>query len=52
MVLTLSPSWPLVGIILILIGFLVKFEIQVVDQDDQQEISPSKKIKPPNEFKG
>ena len=49
---TVSPSWPVVGLILILIGLLVKFEVQVIDSDDHEEIKPSKKVKGQNEVKG
>jgi len=42
---SVSPSWPVVGIVLILIGLLVKFEVQVIDSDDQEGIKPSKGVK-------
>ena len=42
---TVSPSWPVVGVILILIGLLVKFEVQVIDPDENEEIENSKEIK-------
>ena len=50
---TVSPSWPVVGLVLILIGLLVKFEVQVLDSDDQEEIKSSKEVKGQNgEVKG
>ncbi len=36
------PSWPLVGVLLILLGLFVKFEIQVVDSEDQDQIKGQK----------
>ena len=47
-----SPSWPAVGIVLILIGLMVKFEVQVIDSDDQEEIKSSKEVKGQNEING
>ena len=41
---SVSPSWPVIGIVLILIGLLVKFEVQVIDSDDSEEIVKGKKI--------
>ena len=39
-----SPSWPVIGLVLILIGILVKFEVQVIDSDDQENINSSKEV--------
>ena len=49
---TVSPSWPVVGVVLILIGLLVKFEVQVIDSDDQGDINGPKEIKGQNGVKG
>ncbi len=43
--LTLSPSWPVVGLLLILIGAFVKFEVKVVDPGDKNEIKSQKEMK-------
>ena len=48
----ISPSWPVVGLVLILIGVLVKFEVQVIDSDDQEKIKSSKEVKGQNGVKG
>ncbi len=47
-----TPSWTLVGIVLILIGLMVKFEVQVIDSDDQETINGSKEVKGQKEIKG
>ena len=47
--LTISPSWPLIGLSLILIGLLVKFEVQVIDSDDQNEFKGPKEVKGQND---
>ena len=47
-----SPTWPLVGIVLILIGLMVKFEVQVIDSDDQEGVKPSKEVKGQKGVKG
>ena len=52
MILTASHSWPVVGLVLILIGLLVKYEVKVIDSDDQEEIKPSKKVDGQNGVKG
>ena len=49
---TVSPSWPVVGLVLILIGLVVKFEVQVIDADDPEEIKGSKEVKGENGVKG
>ncbi len=41
---SISPSWPVVGLVLILIGLMVKFEVQVIDPDDQKEIKRQKNV--------
>ena len=46
-----SPSWTLVGVVLIAIGFLVKFEVQVIDSDDQEDLKSSKEVKGQNGVK-
>ena len=46
-----SPSWPLVGFVLIAIGLLVKFEVQVIDSDDQEDLKSSKEVKGQNGVK-
>ena len=48
---TVYPSWPVVGLALILLGLLVKFEVQVIDSDDQEEIKSSKGVKGQNGVK-
>ncbi len=47
-----SPSWQLVGLVLILIGFFVRFEVQVVESDGDQEIKSQKGVKGRNEING
>ncbi len=42
---TVTPSWPVVGVVLILIGLMVKFEVQVIDSDDNEDITNSKEMK-------
>ena len=49
---SVSPSWPVVGLVLILIGLLVKFEVQVIDSDDQDGLKPSKDVKGQKGVKG
>ena len=49
---SVSPSWPVVGLVLILIGVLVKFEVQVIDSDDQEQMKRSKEVKGQKEVKG
>ncbi len=46
--LTLTPSWPLVGIVLIFIGFFVRFDVQVVDADEKEGIKKQKEVKSRN----
>ena len=48
---SVSPSWSLVGVVLILIGLMVKFELQVVDSDDKEEIKKTKEVKGQNGVK-
>tara|TARA_Y100001968_G_scaffold330158_1_gene381228 strand:+ start:1284 stop:1406 length:123 start_codon:yes stop_codon:yes gene_type:complete len=35
---SLSPSWPIVGIALILIGLVVDFEVRVLSSEENEEI--------------
>jgi len=48
--LSVSPSWPLVGVVLILIGLMVRFEVQI-DSDDKEEIKKTKEVKGQNGVK-
>ena len=47
---SVSPSWPLVGVVLILIGLMVRFEVQI-DSGDKEEIKKTKEVKGQNGVK-